>query len=271
MNDKPKRSRGRPRAFNDNPESRTIQSLDRALGILAQLAQSDGLSLSELADRAGQSPTTTYRVLSTFAAHEIVEFEKSDQLWFIGTGAFRIGSVFLGRTRILERSRPAMLELMRLTGETANLGIERGDKVLFVSQVETNETIRAFFPPGTQSPMHASGIGKALLANYPQERVERIIDEQGLKRFTERTITDRDALLAELATIRDQQFAIDDEENTPGMRCVSAAIFNAFGEPVGGISISGPTFRLTRERAPHFAEIVSAQARNVSRALGATP
>ncbi len=270
MSEQPKRSRGRPRAFNDDPQSRTIQSLDRALGILEQLSKSDGLSLSELADRAGQSATTTYRVLSTFALHEIVEFEKSSQLWYIGTGAFRIGSVFLGRTRILERSRPAMQDLMRLTGETANLGIERNDKVLFVSQVETNETIRAFFPPGTQSPMHASGIGKALLAQFSTERVEQIVALHGLERFTEFTITTPGALLDALAGVRDQGFAVDDEENTPGMRCVSAPVFNAFGEAVAGISVSGPTFRLTRDKIAGIGATVREQATKVSRALGAS-
>ena len=139
---------------------------------------------------------------------------------------------------------------------------------MFISQVETNETIRAFFPPGTQSPMHASGIGKVLLAHFAPERVKQIVATQGLNRFTDKTITSEDALLADLEEIRKLGFGLDDEENTPGMRCVSAPIFNAFGEPVAGLSVSGPTFRLTAAKATNTGLLVRDHALKISRSLG---
>ena len=92
-----KRTRGRPRSFNAPPDSNTIQALDRALHILKVLAGSDGMSLSELAEAARQSPATVYRVLSTYEAHGMVEFQPAQQIWFVGQEAFRIGSAFLGR------------------------------------------------------------------------------------------------------------------------------------------------------------------------------
>ncbi len=266
-----KRQRGRPRAFHDCGESKTIQSLDRALGILSQLALHDGASLTELSERAGQSPTTTYRVLSTFQTHEIVEFDEGEQLWYVGAGAFRIGSVFLNRTNILQVARPIMQRLMRLTGETANLGIERNGQVMFVSQAETPKTIRAFFAPGTLSPMHASGIGKALLARFSEERLERILSRRGLPRLSSRTITDPQALREELSRIRELGYAVDDEENTPGMRCVASAVLDAWGEPVAGLSVSGPSFRLGRDRIAQIGQQVRALAAEATRALGGDP
>ena len=149
------------------------------------------MSLSELAEAAGQAPATVYRVLSTFEAHRVVEVDPATQLWFVGQEAFRIGSAFLGRTSLVEQARGVMHGLMADTGETANLAIADGGLVVFISQVETHEPIRAFFRPGTRGPIHASGIGKALLAYHPPEAVERIVREQGLAAFTERTITDR--------------------------------------------------------------------------------
>ena len=134
-----------------------------------------------------------------------------------------------------------MRELMAATGETANLAIADGGQVVFISQVETHEPIRAFFRPGTRGPIHASGIGKALLAYQPPEAVERIMREQGLVAFTARTITDRARLMAELDEIRARGWAIDDEERTEGMRCIAAPIFNEFREAMAGVSISGPT------------------------------
>jgi IclR family acetate operon transcriptional repressor len=194
-----KRSRGRPRAFNPAPEQTTVQALDRALGILKVLADGEGMSLTELSEAAGQAPATVYRVLSTFEAHGIVEFHPAAQLWFVGQEAFRIGSAFLGRTSLVEQARTVMHELMAATGETANLAIADGGQVVFISQVETHEPIRAFFRPGTRGPIHASGIGKALLAYHAPEAVERIVRDQGLPAFTPQTITDPDRLLEELA------------------------------------------------------------------------
>lgn len=264
----PKRTRGRPRAFNDQTDNTIVRSLDRGMVILGALAEGDGASLTELADRADQSTATTYRALTTLQAHEIVEFEEHTQLWYIGAGAFRIGSVFLNRTNILQRSRPVMQNLMRLTGETANLGIERDDWVLFISQVESRHTIRAFFAPGTRNPMHASGIGKALMAHFPEDRVQKIISEQGLEKFTANTVTQPEILMQELATIRRKGFAVDNEERTEGMRCIAAAVFDAYGEPVAGISVSGPTFRIPQAGISRIGALVCEAALEVTKKLG---
>lgn len=263
-----RRPRGRPRAFHDKTDQNTIQSLDRAMMILEALSASGGMTLSEIAASLDQSPATAYRVLTTLQTRGIVETDPAEQTWHVGAGAFRIGSAFLRRTNLVERARPVMRALMEATGETANLGVEAGDMVLFVSQVETHESIRAFFPPGTRSPMHASGIGKALLAEYPEARVRRIA-ERGLDRFTPHTLTDAEALLADLAATRARGHSVDDEEKNEGMRCVAAPIFNATGEAVAGISISGPAARVTPDRIPGIGTHVRRAADTLSEALGA--
>ena len=271
MDNSLKRTRGRPRAFNAAPEQTTIQALDRAVAILKVLAEAEGgMSLSELAEASGQAPATVYRVLSTFEARGIVESQASTQLWFVGQEAFRIGSAFLGRTSLVEQARPVMRELMLATGETANLAIADGGEVVFISQVETHEPIRAFFRPGTRGPIHASGIGKALLAYHAAEAVERIVGKQGLAAFTARTITDRARLAEELAAIRAQGWAMDDEERTEGMRCVAAPIFNEFREAVAGVSVSGPTVRMARRSVAELGGRVRAAADRITRAIGGT-
>lgn len=262
-----KRSRGRPRAFSAEPAA-TIQSLDRALRILKVLAGSEGMSLTELADAAEQSPATIYRVLTTFEAHGIVDHQPARQLWFVGQEAFRIGSAFLGRSNLVEQARGVMRELMAETGETANLAIADGGQVVFLSQVETHEPIRAFFRPGTRGPIHASGIGKALLAYYPVERIDRIVRDQGLPAFTVRTITDRACLIEALAATRARGWAIDDEERTEGMRCIAAPIFNEFREAIAGISVSGPAVRMSHDRGDDFGARVRAAADRITRAIG---
>jgi IclR family acetate operon transcriptional repressor len=263
-----KRTRGRPRAFTPSPEQTTIQALDRALQILKVLADGEGMSLTEIATASEQAPATVYRVLSTFEAHGIVEVQPATQLWFIGQEAFRIGSAFLGRTNLVEQARGIMHELMAATRETANLAIAEGGQVVFISQVETHEPIRAFFRPGTRGPIHASGIGKALLAHYPEEAVARIVREQGLAAFTARTITDPARLAAEMEATRARGWAVDDEERTEGMRCIAAPIFNEFREAVAGVSISGPTVRMAQRPQELLGAEVRAAADRITRATG---
>lgn len=263
-----RKPRGRPRAFHDKTEQNTIQSLDRAMMILDGLARSGGMTLTELSTELGQSPATAYRVLTTLEARAIVELDPVSQVWAVGPGAYRIGSAFLRRTNLAERARPVMRSLMEVTGETANLGVENGDHVLFVSQVETHASIRAFFPPGTLSPMHASGIGKALLAQFGHDRVRRMTSQQ-LEGFTPRTHTQQASLMTDLVKTRARGYAVDDEERTLGMRCVAAPIFNALGEAVAGISISGPVSRVSADRVEELAGHVVDAAKTLSGQLGA--
>ncbi len=268
MSDNHKRVRGRPRAFDDKNEQNTIKALDRALAILGELSQADSLSLSELADRSDQAPATVYRVLATFESHEMVRLDPRSQLWRIGPGAFRIGSRFLRQNNLLEYSQPIMRRLMQATNETANLGIENRDQVLFVSQVETHQTIRAFFPPGTLSAMHASGIGKALLAEYRPDQAAGILERRGLERFTDQTITDPEAMADELARTRKRGYSFDDEERTTGMRCIAAAVFDPFGSPIAGLSVSGPSFRLPINATQELGALVKQAAAELSAAIG---
>ncbi len=266
--ERPKRQRGRPKAFSKKPEQTRIRSLERALAVLTLAAEGDGLTLSEIAGALEQSPATIYRILTTFAAHGFLQMQGAGQHWHIGPAAFRTGNAFLRRTGLIERARPVMRQLMAETGETANIGVENADQVLFLSQVETHEAIRAFFPPGTLSPMHASGIGKALLAHKDEREIERHLGHTELTRFTPSTICEPTALRAELARIRDQGHAFDNEEKSPGMRCVAAPVFNAFGEVVAGLSVSGPTARLSLQRIRDICALVRLRAGELSESLG---
>ena len=263
-----KRQRGRPRSFHGPAENSSVQSLDRALRILAIIADGDGLSLSEVAAASGLAASTAYRMLTTMEGHGMVEFDRTDQLWSIGVETYRMGAAFLRRRKLVDRARIVMQDLMEKTGETANLGVAEDDCVVFVSQVETHQAIRAFFRPGTRSSFHASGIGKAILAHLPGERVTAIVRKEGLETYTPKTITDAPALARDLLQIRERGFSIDDEERHPGMRCIAAPVFNEFGEPVAGVSISGPTVRVTLERVADIGPLVRDAAAEVTRMIG---
>lgn len=266
-----RRARGRPRDWNDKTAQNTIKSLDRAMEVFEYLSKAQGKTLSELAADLDQSPATVYRILVTLEGRDLVEFDAEEQVWHIGPQAFVIGARFLRRTSLVDRARPILRRLMHQTGETANLGSEQSGRVLFLSQVETHETIRAFFPPGTLSPMHSSGIGKALLAQMDEDRLESVLASQTLEPFTEHTITDVDALKADLVETKARGYSIDGEEKNLGMRCIAAPVFDMYGEAVAGISVSGPTSRVGAAQIEGFSVAVIEAADLLTRAIGGTP
>lgn len=263
-----RKSRGRPRDWEDKTAQNTIKSLDRAMEVFEFLSEGQGKTLSILASDLGQSPATIYRILVTLEGRGLVEFDQLNQVWHIGARAYIIGARFLKRTGLVERARPILRTLMEETGETANLGVEQNGHVLFVSQVETHASIRAFFPPGTLSRMHASGIGKALLAQMGTQRAEKVFDASALEQFTEFTLTDKAALLADLAETRRRGYAIDAEERNIGMRCIAAPVFDIHGEAIAGISVSGPTSRIGADHIDDFSIAVVAAAEELSAAVG---
>lgn len=261
------RKRGRPRGRAGGPgaeDSGGIKALDRALDILDLIAISSGLTLTEIAHELELAPSTVHRVLVTLAARGVAESDPVTQAWHVGPTAFRHGSAFMRRSGLVERARPLLRRLMEVTGETANLGILNGDAVLFLSQAETHETIRAFFPPGTRSALHASGIGKALLAHTHPSELRYMIRNMRLERFTDKTLTDPQALMDDLAAIRARGYSLDNEERTPGMRCIAAPIFDLAGEAAAGISVSGPTLRMSDARLAAMSEAVISAARELS-------
>ncbi len=263
-----KRGRGRPKAWDNKGTQNTIKSLDRALEVLVQLGEMQGGTLSEIAGALEQSPATVYRVLTTFQGRGFADFDEQTQVWNVGAEAYLTGSHFLRRTSLVERARPIMRALMEATGETANLGIERDGKVLFLWQVETHATIRAFFPPGTASAMHSSGIGKALLSRMDDKRQRQVLAAGQMERFTEFTLVDPEAMIADLKITKARGYAVDGEERNLGMRCIAAPVYDVFGEAVAGISVSGPTSRITLDRIEALAGPVMEAAQQLTRATG---
>jgi IclR family acetate operon transcriptional repressor len=263
-----RRARGRPRGWDDKSAQNTIKSLDRAMEVFDYLSQAQGKPLTMLASEMGQSPATIYRILVTLEGRGLVEFDHEEQLWHIGPQAFVIGARFLRRTSLVDRARPIMRKLMETSGETANLGIEKEGAVLFLSQVETHANIRAFFSPGTLSPMHASGIGKVLLAHMDDDRLSRLLAGMELTRFTAHSILDHSALKANLKTIRDTGYSVDNEEKNLGMRCIAAPVFDMNREAIAGISVSGPTSRVSNDAIKELSRPVIEAAQHLTLAIG---
>lgn len=263
------RKRGRPPGPNSRGGDGRNQSLTRALALLERLSQTpEGLNLTDLSYQLGMPTATVHRLLNTFEEVDFVEQDAERGLWFVGLKAFTVGNAFLHRRDLVASARPHMHALVEQCGETVNLGVVDDGEAVFISQVESREVMRMIVRLGSRSPIHASGVGKALLANLPEQRVARILEQRGLARFTERTIDNHAQLSAELQDIRQLGYALDDEEHAVGLRCVASAIFDENGQPLAAISLSGPKARITDNRLDELGIAVRHSADEITQALG---
>ncbi len=247
----------------------TVQSLLRAISLLEILAEDDeGYRLVDLAARAGLSTSTTHRLLTTLEQKQFVQFSRDSSLWFVGVRCFSIGAAFARRRNFASLALPFMRRLRDLTGETVNLGLlDQGD-VVFLTQVESRELMRAITRPGGRSPLPCTAMGQALLAAMSEREVAEILKQHGLPRRTPNSIARPTMLHEVLAAARVHGYAVDDEENAVGLRCVAAVIFDEFRRPYAAISVAGPTVRVTPRRVPELGEQAIAAAREITQATG---
>lgn len=226
-----------------------VQSLARALGILEAMAEAGGaLGLSELADTTGLPMPTIHRITRTLVDTGYVRQQPNRQ-YALGPRLIGLGE---SAGRLVGRwAHPYLRHLVEATGETANLAVLEGDAAVYIAQVPSQHAMRMYTEVGRRVPPHCSGVGKALLAQLPVERVEEILNRTGMPLRTEYTVTDPDALHGELERIRARGYAHDDHEQEIGVRCVAAALIrpSASGRESSpaALSVSGPATRLTDE------------------------
>jgi len=246
-----------------------VQSVTRAMALLNALSYyGQGLTLSELAKKVGLANSTAHRLLTTLQNERYVRFDAERSAWLIGVQAFRVGSTFVRSRDVVTIARPYMRLLMQREGETVSLAVEDRGEVVYLSQVETQQMMRAICGPGGRAAMHCSGIGKALLAAYSQEQLYKVMPDLSFDRQTSHTLTTPDEFSRELKRVRDQGYAVDDEEVAVGLRCVAAVIYDENSYPLAGLSLSGPTARIPRERVAGLGKIVADVANEITKELG---
>jgi IclR family acetate operon transcriptional repressor len=246
-----------------------VQSLTRGLSILEALADAEGgLTLTDLAHRVELPASTTHRLLATLEKMGYVYQAGDLGLWYVGLQAFTVGSTFLANRDFVAQSHAYMRRLMEQSGETANLAILDGTEAVFIAQVQCHEMMRTLVKLGSRVPLHASGVGKAIFAALPDEQIDAILKVMGLPRITENTIVVPETMWSALRVIRQRGYSFDDEEHARSTRCVAATIFDEHAEPLGAISLAGPSARLSDERIRQLGPIVAHTAEELTRKLG---
>ncbi|MRX50379.1 helix-turn-helix domain-containing protein [Paracoccus sp. S-4012] len=249
----------------------TVQSVDRALGLLELMAaQPEGTRLSDLARAAALPTSTAHRLLTTLERRGFAQFDPVNTTWHVGRRAWAVGVSFSRWQSFVAAAMPFLRRLRDETRETANLGVLEEGEVITVAQVESREIIRAIAPPGGRAPVMNSGMGKAIAATWPDAAIEELVARQGLRPLTRRSLRSMDDVRREIALIRARGYACDDEEFTPGMRCVAAVVWSPSGEPVGAISVSALAGRLGEADIAATGARVRSLAAELTTAMGGT-
>jgi IclR family acetate operon transcriptional repressor len=250
----------------------TVQSLSRALALLEVLAEDDaGYRLVDLAERTGLSTSTAHRLLTTLEQKRFVQFDVGRSLWHIGVQCFTVGAAFGRRRDIAQLALPIMQRLRDASGETVNLGLADSGHVMLLAQAQSREPIAAICRPGGRSPMACTALGRAILSAMNEPAVTEIVQHQGLPRLTPNSIARPTHLREVLAEARQTGYAVDDQSNSLGLRCIAAVIRNEFSAPIAAVSVAGPTFRITLPRIAELGAAVSAAAREITQAIGGSP
>ena len=224
-------------------EAGSVQSVERTFTLLEALASSERpLGVSQLAAESHLSLGTIHRLLRTLVDLGYVRQEPS-RTYSLGPGLIRLGE--RAASGLAAWSRPLLEGLARELGESVNLATLEGDRVVYVAHVPGPGSMRMFTEVGSRVASHSTGVGKAMLAQLPPQEVRALIARTGLDAATKHTITDVERLAGALKQISAQGYALDEEEQELGVRCVAVAVPGAV--PPLAVSTSGPTARMTEQ------------------------
>ena len=232
-----------------------VPAVDRAVSILMMLAGSDrGMTLAEIASATGWHKSSVHKILITLDHHGFLDRDETTKRYTIGIELIRCGQAFLNRMLTNRSAKSLLRELADFSGETATLAILRETKIVILDVVESPGEIRVSPPIGTMDPATTKSNGKAVLAWLPEERVNGILETEGLPEKTRNSITDVKLYRKDLAAIRKRGYAVDIEEFQEGISAVSAPVFNSEGQVFGALSIIGFAFRMTKEKLHLYGE-----------------
>ena len=267
---KNEKKRGRPPSEKSSRHS--VQSLSRALNVLASVAElKEGASLSDIASHLSLPVSTVHRLLVTMEQMDFVHQDPHQGLWYVGVKAFTVGNAFLQTRDFVAVARPIMRKMMENSGESANLGIIDGPDIVFLSQVECGAVMRVLSRPGGRAPLHCSSLGKAILAATPAEQVAPKLQDYQFNSFTEKTLKSFIEFEDDLIQIKNRGYALDDEEYSPGLRCIAAPFFDENMEVLGAVSLSGPSARIPNKRVRELGNMVIHGAQRITQLLGGRP
>lgn len=245
------------------------QSVEKVLQIIETMAQNrEPLRLQDIALKVEMPASTTLRFLNTLMKCGYVHQDSITLRYSLTLKFTYIGSLVSSQISIRDIAHPYLVELSRKCNESVCLGIEQDMEIVYIDVIDGPDgMLKITQRIGKLAPIHSTGIGKLMLLNYDSKQLNQVIAVKGLKALTPNTITSKEELLKELEKIKNQGYALDNEECELGARCLSVGIKDYTGKYVAGISVSGPTTRMTMEYISNIKNIVKETADRISEKL----
>lgn len=246
-----------------------IQSVDRALDILElYLTSSDELSVKEISEAMGLSKSTVHGLIKTLELRGYLTQNPVNMKYKLGMKLFSLGNVVGENLDIRKIARPVIQRLVDKIKETVHLAVLNGNEIVYTEKVEGPGALRMYSQIGKRVLVHCTGVGKVILAHQDDDVVESILSRETLTAFTPHTVTDKEELKRQFRVIREQGYALDDEEIELGLRCVAAPIYNHQGKVIASISCAGPAMRMSDGQLENKIRDMKDAALEISRQLG---
>jgi len=231
----------------------------------------DGLSNAEISRKLKIPKSSASYILRTLETQGYLTRDPEGGKYRVGLKILSLSRGALSGIDVREVALPIMRHLMEKTNLTCHLAILDGPDAVYIEKVEPTGFLRVDTWVGRRMKVHATSVGKALVAHIAQEKLEKIIAQAGMEKRTPKTITTIPRLLKELEKIRTQGYAVDDEENNMGARCLGAPVFNQQGSIEAAVGLSGTINQVNTQTMPRIVEALKDAARHVSMQLGYRP
>lgn len=246
-----------------------IRSVTKAIRLLDTLGERvGGFGVSELARMVEMDKSSVSRMLRTLEQAGYVEQDPITQRYTLGLNLGVLGYKALRRMDLRTVSRPYLERLAEVSGECSHMAIMADNRAFYIDQVAPSRGVGIDAPIGTLAPLYCTALGKVLLAHQPDDMHEEIMNKLSFEPYTRRTIVSVDALREQLARIRIQGVAFDDEEFSVGIRCMAAPVFRYDGVICGAIGVSGPSPRVTDDRLSEWEPLHVEASKELSKRLG---
>jgi len=253
------------RAAKENPAT----AIERALGILEAVARrGEGMTNSEISRKLAIPKSSASYILRALERRGYLHRNPEDGKYRMGLKVLDLGHGVNIGLDLRDVARPILQDLVRHVNLTAHLAILDNGEAVYIERVEAPGFIRMNTWVGRRMFVHATSIGKALAADLPREEVDAILAGHGLVKRTPKTITQPARFLKELEKVRAQGYAMDDEENSIGVRCIGAPVRNAMGQVEAAVGVSGTVAMVNPQTLPKYIEAVKEAARRISAKLG---
>jgi IclR family KDG regulon transcriptional repressor len=247
-----------------------IQSIERAFAILEEIARHrDGIGLGEVSKRVGLHSSTAFHLIRTMVQLGYLSQPPDSKKYRVGRRLFTLAAGALDEVELVRIATPVLENLSLETSEASHFAVRSADDIVVVAKTAGGGMFQLVDRSGAVRPAHATALGKVLAAAMTAAELERYLQAHELRKFTDKTIVEREALLRELEAVRRNGIAFDDGEFDPEVRCVAVPVRDFAGRVTGAIGISGPIWRLSLQALQDKSARVREAAAGLSAELGA--